>query len=70
MKAKITISLFLLLIGMGDLAEHRMVCAAAVVRSIPCTDEELGKKKSDKELLPISYTDEEIGKKEKPERHE
>jgi len=47
-----------------------MVCAAAVVRSISCTDEELGKKKSDKELLPISYTDEEIGKKEKPERHE
>ena len=47
-----------------------MVCAAAVVRSIPCTDEELGKKKSDKERLPISYTDEEIGKKEKPARHE
>ena len=47
-----------------------MVCAAAVVRSIPCTDEEIGKKKADKELLPISYTDEEIGKKEKPARHE
>ncbi|WP_297040685.1 hypothetical protein, partial [uncultured Dialister sp.] len=54
----------------ASLAEHRMVCAAAVVRSIPCTDEELGKKKSDKERLPISYTDEEIGKKEKPARHE
>jgi hypothetical protein len=69
MKAKIIIALFLLLIGMGDLAEHHMVCAAAVVRSIPCTDEEIGKK-ADKERLPISYTDEEIGKKEKPERHE
>lgn len=67
MKAKIIIALFLLLVGMGDWAEHQMVCAAGA-ENIPIsyTDEEIGKKsKPDKELLPISYTDEEIGKKDK-----
>lgn len=67
MKAKIIIVLFLLLVGMGDWAEHQMVCAAGA-ENIPIsyTDEEIGKKsKPEKELLPISYTDEEIGKKDK-----
>lgn len=30
MKAKIIIALFLLLVGVGDRAEHHMVCASAV----------------------------------------
>lgn len=67
MKAKIIIALFLLLVGMGDWAEHQMVCAAGAENvPISYTDEEIGKKsKPEKELLPISYTDEEIGKKDK-----
>jgi|GEM_PF-1833590 len=68
MKAKIIIALFLLLVGLGDLNEHHLVCASSGAEVLPVsyTDEEIGrKKKPDKELLPISYTDEEIGKKEK-----
>lgn len=66
MKAKIIIALFLLLVGMGDWAEHQMVCAAGAENlPISYTGEEIGKKSKPEELLPISYTDEEIGKKDK-----
>ena len=68
MKAKIILALFLLLIGLGDINEHYLVCAAADAELLPIsyTDKEIGKdKKADKELQPISYTDEEIGKARK-----
>ncbi|WP_299143526.1 hypothetical protein [uncultured Dialister sp.] len=66
MKAKIIIVLFLLLVGLGDWAEHHMVCAAAAVQPVSCSDEKYGKRGKDKkELLPIPYTYEEIGKKDK-----
>lgn len=73
MKAKIILALFLLLIGLGDINEHYLVCAAADAELLPIsyTDKEIGKdKKADKELQPISYTDEEIGKSKevKPEK--
>lgn len=70
MKVKISIVLFLLLVGLGDLSEHHFVCDSAGAELLPVsyTDEEIGRNKPDKELLPISYTDEEIGRKAKPER--
>ena len=70
MKERIIIALFLLLVGMGDWAEHHMVCASSGAEMLPIsyTDEEIGKsKKPDGEGRPISCTDEEMGEKEEPE---
>lgn len=66
MKAKIIIALFLLLVGMGDWAEHQMVCAAGAENlPISYTDEEIGKKDKAKpaEMKPIEGQTEESCRK-------